>query len=166
MKKKLIKGLLAAVSITVITASVSLAGGTLYWKDWTEGQAKGVVPPCGTNVLALGGDDILQATVETYCAVKPGQYVSYINPKVMDIYKKRGKSYPDGKTGILQFSDIGVAFTTDHKGGKPIYDVVSLKDGKSIASKEANHPLNPATCEKCHASFKGTCRGFVCGNRQ
>lgn len=166
MKKKLIKGLLAAASITVITASVSLAGGTLYWKDWPEGQAKGVVPPCGTNVLALGGDDILQATVETYCAIKPGQYVSYINPKVMDIYKKRGKTYPDGQTGILEFPDIGVAFTTDHKDGKPIYDVISLKDGKSIASNEAKHPLNPATCEKCHASFKGACRGFVCGNRQ
>lgn len=166
MKRSLIFGLLTALTLAVFTAGTSHAGGALYWKDWPEGQAKGVMPPCGTNVLALGGDDILQATVETYCAVKPGQYVSYINPKVMDIYKKRGKAYPDGKTGVLQFADIGVAFTTDHKGGQPVYDVVSMKDGKSVASKEANHPLNPKTCEKCHATFNGVCRGFVCGNRQ
>lgn len=163
--KKAALGFLAAIAILVFTAGTSSAEGKLYWKSWTEGTAKGVVPPCGTNVLALGGDDILQATVETYCAVKPGQYVSYINPKVMDIYKKRGKQYPDGQIGILQFADIGVAFTTDIKDGKPVYGVVSLKDGKSIASNEANHPLNPKTCEKCHASFKQVCRGFVCGNR-
>lgn len=164
MKKILLGGVFAAFVIGVL-ASSALAGGNLYWKGWPEGHAKGVVPPCGTNVLALGGDDILQATVETYCAVKPGQYVSYINPKAMDVYKKKGKKYPDGKTGILEFPDIGVAFTTDIKDGKPVYDVLSLKDGASIASKEPNHPLNPAVCEKCHASFKGVCRGFVCGNR-
>ena len=83
----------------------------------------------------------------------------------MDIYKKRGNKYPDGKTGILEFKEIGVAFTTDHKNGMPIYDVVSLKDGKSVASKEKGHPLNPEVCANCHASFKQVCVGFVCGNR-
>lgn len=166
MKKTAIFSLMFASFLFVALAGTSHSEGKFYWKGWPEGQAKGVVPPCGTNVLALGGDDILQATVETYCAVKPGQYVSYINPKVMDIYKKKGKKYPDGHTGILQFDEIGVAFTTDHKDGKPIYDVLSLKDGKSIASKEPNHPLNPKVCETCHATFKGVCRGFVCGNRQ
>lgn len=165
MKRIVLGGLVAAFFLAVFTVGTSMAGGALFWKNWPEGTAKGVMPPCGTNVLALGGDDILQATVETYCAIKPGQYVSFINPKAMDTYKKKGKKYPDGMTGVLQFADIGVAFTTEIKGGNPIYDVVSMKDGKSIASQEANHPLNPKTCEKCHATFNGVCKGFVCGNR-
>ena len=137
----------------------------MYWDKWAKGTAKGLVPPCGTNVLPLGGDDILQATVDTYCAVKPGKYNSYINPAVMKQYKERANKYPDGKTGVLEFKEIGVAFTTDHKDGKPIYDVISLKDGKSVASKDKGHPLNPETCATCHASFKQVCVGFVCGNR-
>lgn len=139
----------------------------MYWEKWEKGTAQGIVPPCGTNVLPLGGDDILQATVDTYCAVKPGKYQSFISPAAMKVYKAKGNKYADGQVAVLQFKEIGVAFTTDIKGGKPIYDVVSLKDGKSIASKEANHPLNPAVCEKCHASFKNACvdRGYTCGNR-
>lgn len=139
----------------------------MYWDKWDKGVAKGFVPPCGTNVLPLGGDDILQATVDTYCGVKPGKYQSYINPAAMKVYKAKGNKYPDGKTGVLEFKEIGVAFTTDHKGGVPIYDVVSLKDGKSVASKDKGHPLNPETCATCHIGFKGVCSsiGFVCGNR-
>lgn len=139
----------------------------MFWEKWPKGKAKGLVPPCGVNVLPLGGDDILQATVDTYCAVKPGKYTSYINPAVMKIYNERGAKYPDGKTAVLEFKEIGVAFTTDHKGGQPVYDVVTLKDGKSAASKDKGHPLNPETCATCHASFKGACsnNGFVCGNR-
>lgn len=137
----------------------------MYWDKWEKGKAKGFVPPCGTNVLPLGGDDILQATVDTYCAVKPGKYDSYINPAAMKVYKARGAKYPDGKTGVLEFKEIGVAFVTDHKGGVPSYDVISLKDGKSAASKEKGHPLNPEVCANCHIGFKGVCVGFVCGNR-
>ena len=137
----------------------------MYWDKWAKGTAKGFVPPCGTNVLPLGGDDVLQATVDTYCAVKPGKYNSYINPAAMKVYKARGAKYPDGKTGVLEFKEIGVAFTTDHKGGVPIYDVVSLKDGKSVASKDKGHPLNPEVCAACHIGHKGVCVGFVCGNR-
>ena len=137
----------------------------MYWDKWDKGTAKGFVPPCGTNVLPLGGDDILQATVDTYCAVKPGKYTSYINPAAMKVYKAKGNKYPDGKTGVLEFKEIGVAFTTDHKNGLPIYDVVSLKDGKSVASKDKGHPLNPETCASCHIGHKGVCVGFVCGNR-
>lgn len=148
-------------------ADDSAAAKGMYWEKWEKGKAQGIVPPCGTNVLAVGGDEILQATVDTYCAVKPGKYQSFINPAVMKVYKAKGNKYADGQVAVLQFKEIGVAFTTDIKGGKPVYDVVSLKDGKSIASKEANHPLNPAVCEKCHAGFKNACadRGFTCGNR-
>jgi len=116
-------------------------------------------------VLALGGDDILQATVDIYCGVKPGSYVSFINPAAMDVYNARGSEYPDGPTGVLVFEDIGVVFTTDHKGGEPIYDVRKIADNTSVASSEAGHPLNPETCATCHAGFDGVCKGFVCGNR-
>lgn len=161
---KLFGGFLFAALILLFSFNTATAGGP-YWSDWPEGTAKGIVPPCGTNVLALGGDDVLQATVDTYCAVEPGSYTSYINPKVMDHYKARSTSYPDGRVGILEFKDIGVAFTTDMKNGSPIYGVVSLKDGSSVASPAAGHPLNPQVCAKCHASFDGVCKGFVCGNR-
>jgi len=139
----------------------------MYWAKWEKGTAKGIVPPCGTNVLPLGGDDILQATVDTYCGVKPGKYESYISPEAMKAYKAHGNKYPDGKVAVLEFKEIGAAFTTDIVNGRPVYDVVALKDGKSIASKDPNHPLNPATCEKCHASFNNACvnRGYTCGNR-
>lgn len=156
----------AAAAAPAVDESAVAAKG-MYWEKWEKGTAQGIVPPCGTNVLPLGGDDILQATVDTYCAVKPGKYQSFINPAAMKVYKAKGNKYADGQIAVLQFKEIGVAFTTDIKGGKPSYDVVSLKDGKSIASKEANHPLNPAVCEKCHASFKNACvdRGYTCGNR-
>lgn len=178
--KKVLFGILAMVMVLGVTgnsfaeekkgekkAEKAAPAHANYWDKWEKGTAKGIVPPCGTNVLPLGGDEILQATVDTYCAVKPGKYESYINPAVMKIYKAKGNKYPDGKTAILEFKEIGVAFTTDHKDGKPIYDVVSLKDGKSVASKEKGHPLNPETCANCHAAHNNVCvnLGYVCGNR-
>ncbi len=180
--KKVLFGILAIVMVLGITGNTIAAekkaaapaeedqfapAKGMYWAKWEKGTAKGIVPPCGVNVLPLGGDDILQATVDTYCAVKPGKYQSFINPAAMKVYKAKGDKYADGQIAILQFKEIGVAFSTDIKDGKPVYDVLSLKDGKSIASKEANHPLNPAVCEKCHAGFKNACvdRGYTCGNR-
>ncbi len=162
------KGLWGVLAVAVLIAGVmigsSFAAGN-YWDKWQKTIRLDIFPECGVNVRGVGGDDILQATVDTYCGVKPGGYQGYINPKVMDIYKKKGKQYPDGKVGVLEFKKIGAAFTTDIKDGKPVYDVVAIADGKSIASKEKDHPLNPQTCAKCHATFGGTCKGFVCGNR-
>lgn len=138
-----------------------------YWDGWTKVYSLDMFPECGVNVLGAGGDDILQVTVDTYCGVKPGGYVAYINPKVMDIYKKKGNKYPDGPVGVLVFKQIGAAFTTDIKDGKPIMDVKAIADGKSIASKEKGHPLNPETCFNCHETVqKGVCKshGYVCGD--
>ncbi|MGK7344282.1 MAG: hypothetical protein ACNS63_00550 [Candidatus Nitrospinota bacterium M3_3B_026] len=162
MRKALLAAAALAVSFLIFAGSAA-AGN--YWNGWEEGRAQGPMPDCGVNVLPLGGDDILQATVDLYCGLKPGSYKSYINPKKMKMYNIRGKKYPDGKTGVLVFKKIGVAFTTDHKNGKPIYDVVKIEDGSSVASKEPGHPLNPQTCADCHASYDGACRGGVCGNR-
>lgn len=159
-------GTVALVAVLLFGfAGTSSAGN--YWDNWEKGTAQGIVPPCGVNVLPLGGDDILQATVDTYCGINPGKYTSYINPAVIKIYKAKGNKYPDGKLAVLEFKDIGAAFTTDIKDGKPVYDAVALKDGKSIASKEKGHPLNPQTCANCHASFNDACkkRGYTCGNR-
>jgi hypothetical protein len=165
--KKALLGLMAVFSVFVMvfTASMPAEAAEMYWAKWAKGKAELIVPDCGVNVLPLGGDDILQATVDIYCGLKPGSYRSWINPKVMDIYNKKGANYPDGQTGVLEFPDTGIAFTTDHKGGKGVYDAISLKDGKSIASKEPKHPLNPQTCATCHLGFKGVCVGEVCGNR-
>ncbi len=146
------------------TAGPSFAGN--YWDNWAEGKAKGPMPDCGVNVLPLGGDDILQETVDIYCGIKPGSYTSKINPKAMKAYKAQAKYYPDGKTAVLIFPSIDAVFATDHKNGKPIYNVLKISDGTSIASSEPGHPLNPETCAKCHASFDGVCVGYVCGNRE
>jgi len=162
--KKLFGAVISMAIVLSVMIGISFAEST-YWEKWQKTISLDIFPECGVNVRGAGGDDILQATVDTYCGIKPGGYVGYVNPKVMDIYKKRGKNYPDGKTAVLVFKKIGVAFTTDHKDGKPIYDVISIADGKSIASREPGHPLNPDTCAKCHAGFKGVCRGYVCGNR-
>ncbi|VAX23530.1 hypothetical protein MNBD_NITROSPINAE01-1897 [hydrothermal vent metagenome] len=155
-------------AVAVCLAVFAFAGDSFagnYWDNWTKGKAQGPMPDCGVNVLPLGGDQILQDTVDIYCGVKPGSYKSWINPKVMKIYKRKGKHYPDGKTGVLVFKTIGVVFTTDHKDGQPIYDVLTIADEKSVASSEPNHPLNPNTCKVCHETHGGTCKGFVCGNR-
>jgi len=161
MRKFFIYSLFAVVFLGLTGASQA----DEFWKKWPAGKAKGPMPPCGVNVIALGGDDILQATVDIYCGVKPGNYKSFINPKAFATYKVRGSKYPDGIVGVLVFKQIDAVFTTEIKGGKPIYDVLQISTGKSIASSDAGHPLNPATCEKCHASFEGVCKGFVCGNR-
>jgi len=42
-----------------------------------------------------------------------------------------------------------------------------LKDGKSIASKDKGHVLNPETCFNCHeTSQKGVCKkqGYLCAD--
>ena len=160
------------ISIAAVVALVGISSSTLaseeagvYWGKWEQGKADGVVPPCGIDVSVLGGDAILQATVDTYCAIEPGKYESYINPAAIKVYNARGTDYPDGKTGVLVFKSIGVAFTTRHKDGQPVYDAISIKDGKSVASKKKGHPLNPETCNTCHNSFSGVCVGYVCGNR-
>lgn len=168
------KKLLAAVAATMIVASApsfaadkAAPAAKNYWDGWTKVYSLDMFPECGVNVLGAGGDDILQVTVDTYCGVKPGGYVAYINPKVMDIYKKKGNKYPDGPVGALVFKKIGAAFTTDIKDGKPIMDVKAIADGKSIASKEKGHPLNPETCFNCHETVqKGVCKshGYVCGD--
>ncbi|MDH5637665.1 MAG: hypothetical protein OEZ04_04180 [Nitrospinota bacterium] len=136
-----------------------------FWAKWPAGKAKGPMPPCGVNVIALGGDDILQATVDIYCGVNPGNYKSYIHPKAYATYKVKGGKYPEGMLGVLVFKKIDAVFTTEIKNGKPIYDVLQISTGKSIAASDAGHPLNPKTCEKCHASFEGVCKGYACGNR-
>lgn len=153
----------ALVALLVGFSSAASAGN--YWSGWESGRAQGPMPDCGVNVLPLGGDDILQATVDLYCGLKPGAYESYVNPAAMKSYKIRSKRYPDGRTAVLVFKKIGAFFVTDHKNGKPVYDVLTIADEKSIASNEPGHPLNPQTCAKCHASFDGACRGGVCGNR-
>lgn len=138
-----------------------------YWDKWTKVYSLDMFPECGVNVLGAGGDDILQATVDVYCGVKPGGYVAYINPKVMDVYKKKGSKYPDGKVGALVFKKIGATFTTEIVNGQPVYDVIAIADGKSIASSEKGHPLNPETCATCHLTVQqGVCKshGFVCGD--
>ena len=164
--KKILGAFIVLAIILIFNVNNSTSGGP-YWSDWPEGTAKGLMPPCKTNVLALGGDDVLQDTVDTYCAVEPGQYISYINPNIMDAYKARAREYPNGRVGILAFPDIQVAFTTNIVAGKPVYDVLSMKDGTSVASSEPGHPLNPAVCASCHLQYQklDVCRGFVCGNR-
>ncbi len=179
--KKVISTALAALMVLAVSAAPGFAAEKAkaaapaaaapapanYWDGWTKVYSLDMFPECGVNVLGAGGDDILQATVDTYCGVKPGGYVAYINPKVMDIYKKKGKKYPDGPVGVLVFKKIGAAFTTDIKDGKPIMDVKAIADGKSIASKDKGHPLNPETCFNCHETIqKGVCKshGYVCGD--
>ncbi|MDH4099579.1 MAG: hypothetical protein OEV28_03260 [Nitrospirota bacterium] len=167
MKKFL--GMIALVAVVMFSFAGSSFAWDSYWskEKWPEGKANGVVPPCGVNVLPLGGDDILQATVDTYCGLNPGKYRSFINPAVKKIYDSNGTKYPDGITAILELKDIKAAFVTSHKGGKPVYDAISLETGKSIASKDKGHPLNPETCANCHASYNKACikRGYTCGNR-
>lgn len=167
--KKILLSALAGVMILAVISGSGFAEGN-YWDGWKKTaplDTLDIFPDCGVSVLGAGGDEILQATVDTYCGLKPGGYVGYVNPKAYDTYKKKGSKYPDGKTAVLVFKKAGIAFATDHKDGQPIYDVISLKDGKSVASKEAGHPLNPQTCAKCHVGFKDVCKklGYVCGNR-
>lgn len=165
MKKFL--AILAGIVALAVTATPSFAGE--YWKDWPVINRLDMFPECGVNVLAAGGDDVLQETVDAYCGVKPGGYVVYINPKQHDHYKKfkRGKDkYADGKLAVIVFK-AGIAFTTEIKNGKPIMDVIALKDGKSIASKEKGHILNPETCFNCHeTSQDGVCKkqGYLCAD--
>ncbi len=135
-----------------------------FWENWPRGTV-GQFPPCGTNVIALGLDEILQATVDIYCGLDPGAYETKINPAAMDVYKAKGTEYPDGITGILLLPKLGVGFITTHSGGKPIMDAITLADSVSIASSDAGHPLNPDVCFKCHNEFDGACQGWVCGNR-
>lgn len=178
--KKMISAVLAAIMVLAISAAPGFAaekakakaaapaGPANYWDGWTKIYSLDMFPECGVNVLGAGGDDVLQATVDTYCGVKPGGYVAYINPKMHDTYKKfkRGGKYPDGKLSVIVFK-AGIAFTTDIKDGKPVMDAVSVKDGKSIASKDKGHPLNPETCFNCHENIqKGVCKkqGYMCGD--
>lgn len=154
---------LTEVSIEAVAApSGAVKAG--FWDTWPRG-VKGQFPPCETNVLALGLDEILQATVDTYCGLDPGSYESRINPAVMDLYEARADSYPDGMNSILLLPELGVGFTTAFKDGKPVFDVILMADGKSIKSAEEDHPLNPQTCFNCHDGFDGACQGYVCGNR-
>ena len=154
--RKIISTALGALMVLAVSAAPSFAAAPAakaavpaaknYWDGWTKVYSLDMFPECG---------------------VKPGGYVAYINPKVMNIYKKKGKKYPDGQVGVLVFKHIGAAFTTDIKDGKPIMDVKAIADGKSIASKDKGHPLNPETCFNCHETVqKGVCKshGYVCGD--
>jgi len=73
MKKIFLSALAAAMILAVMTGS-SFAEGN-YWDKWQKTISLDMFPDCGINVLGAGGDDILQATVDIYCGVKPGGYV-------------------------------------------------------------------------------------------
>ncbi|MGE5469039.1 MAG: hypothetical protein ACM3Y9_16585 [Ignavibacteria bacterium] len=153
---------------TAAKAAPAAAAGKNYWDGWPVINKLGIFPECGVNVLSVG-DDVLQATVDTYCGVKPGGYQVYLNPAMMDKYKKfkRGADkYPDGKLAVIVFK-AGIAFTTEIKDGKPIMDAITVADGKSIATKDKGHPLNPETCFNCHETVQnGVCKkqGYLCAD--
>ena len=69
------KGLWGVLAVAVLIAGVmigsSFAAGN-YWDKWQKTIRLDIFPECGVNVRGVGGDDILQATVDTYCGVKPG----------------------------------------------------------------------------------------------
>ena len=158
----------AAEKTAAPAAKAAPAAAKNYWDGWPVINRLSIFPECGVSVLSVG-DDVLQATVDTYCSVKPGGYEVYLNPTLQDKYKKfkRGTDkYPDGKLAVIAFK-AGIAFTTEIKDGKPIMDVISLKDGKSIASKDKGHPLNPDTCFNCHETVQnGVCKkqGYLCAD--
>jgi hypothetical protein len=163
-----VPGLAAEKAAAPAAKAAPTAAAKNYWDGWPVINKLGIFPECGVNVLAVG-DDVLQATVDTYCGVKPGGYEVFLNPTMQDKYKKfkRGADkYPDGKLAVIVFK-AGIAFTTDIKDGKPIMDVISLKDGKSIATKDKGHPLNPETCFNCHETVQnGVCKkqGYLCAD--
>ncbi len=139
-----------------------------YWADWEQTVSLPNFPGCGVDPRGITPDQILADTVRIYCGIARGSsYQGYVNPDVYSIYQAKGRDYPDGRTAILEFPEIGVAFTTDHKDGQPIYDVILMETEESIASDEDRHPLNPQTCATCHASYNNACvrRGYLCGNR-
>ncbi|MFQ5432828.1 MAG: hypothetical protein ACE5EN_10030 [Nitrospinota bacterium] len=135
-----------------------------FWKEWKIGT-KGQFPPCGTNVMALGLDQVLQDTVDAYCGLEPGHYKTYINPAARSAYDEKADTYPDGLTAILTLPKLGVGFVTFHKDGKAYMDAITLADSMSIASSEPGHPLNPQFCINCHTQYLDMCKGWVCGNR-
>jgi len=145
-------------------AQASRAAEVVYWKDWTV-ATKGMIPECGTDVLGLGGDDIFKALTDTYCKLKLGNYVTYVNPTAHTAYKARSAKYPNGKTAIMVFEKAGIGLTVDHNVGKIEFGVIDVKDGTSKASKEQGHPFNVMTCAMCHVSFNDACVSGVCGNR-
>ncbi len=139
-----------------------------YWADWEKTVRLGSFPGCGVDPRGVTPDRILADTVRMYCGVAQGSsYQGFVNPAVFDIYQAKGRDYPDGRTAVLQLTQLGVAFTTDHKDGQPIYDVLLMETEQSIASDEPGHPLNPETCATCHAGYNNACvnRGYLCGNR-
>ncbi len=165
--KKLLLAALTGMMMLALAPATSLASDN-YWSDWEKTVRLGSFPGCGVDPRGVTPDRILADTVRIYCSVASGSsYQGYVNPAVYDIYQAKGTDYPDGRTAILELTDIGVAFTTDHQGGEPIYDVLLMETEESIASDEDGHPLNPETCASCHAGYNNACvnRGYLCGNR-
>jgi hypothetical protein len=164
MKRFFIAVVVTSAMFVLGNAPVSGAAEVVYWKDWTV-ATKGVIPECGTDVVALGADDIFKALTDTYCKLKLGNYVTYINPTANAAYKARSAKYPDDRTAVMVFEKAGIGLTVDHKMGRIDFGVIDLKDGKSKASKDQGHPLNLTTCAMCHVSFNDACVSGMCGNR-
>ncbi len=163
MKRCLVAVFLMSAMFVFGNASVSAAAGATYWKEWTV-ATKGSIPACGTDVLGLGGDDILKSMADTYCKMNLGEYSIYVNPAAMTVYKARGTKYPEGKTAAMVFEKPGLVLTVDHKSGRIEFGAIDLA-GKSKLVKEQGHPLNEMTCKACHVEFSDACVSGVCGNR-
>lgn len=162
MKRFLTAIMILSATFVLGNASVSSAGAN-YWKDWTI-AGKGSIPACGTDVLGLGGDDILKSLADTYCKMNLGEYVTYVNPTAMTAYKSRSTKYPEGQTAAMVFEKAGLVMTVDHKSGRVIFGAIDLA-GKSKLVKDQGHPLNEATCKGCHVEFNDACVSGMCGNR-
>ena len=123
----------------------------------------GALPGCDADVSSL--PPIYKETVSTYCAVKPGgpgKVAILVNNVAKDSYKKRDGKFKDGSVLILHLKDLKLLFTTEYKGGKPLYGVFT-EDGKDVSNKVGSG-LNPQDCRTCHTGYEAWCVNGQCGS--
>lgn len=130
------------------------------WENWPVVK-EGAIPD---NQTAIPADlpPIVQETVKTYNWVNDGKGTAYlvrIHPDKLEAYQSGATEFADGPTAILDLTDIGVLFITEHLVNEPLYGTYSYK-GDDLTG--AHPSLGTQTCVACHSGYTDVCVAGVC----
>ncbi len=129
------------------------------WRTWLK--VKETYIPSAQTPLPKNIPPHFVETIKMYNWINGGQGTRldiYVNPKVLDAYKKHGP-YPDGVTAVGVFADVGVVFVTQHLLGEPMYGTFSAK-GEDISGE--HETFAPSICSRCHVGYAETCVNGTC----
>jgi len=136
-------------ALIIVFSGIMEASDAAYpegWESWPV-EHSNRIPPAGEDLTAL--PPVVANTFKAYGWVNDAKGSAY-NVRINPASRNEGGP-PDGPTAVLELTDIGAIFVTEHILGEPQYGAFSIADKSDIS--QAHPSLNMKTCINCHTGF-------------